>query len=117
MMPGITEPSDWALIGGVLASLAAVIKGFQAGTKDKKADPVVPTSSHTFADIELLAQAISLNTGSVAALSVKMDELITVLKAEVTRHELEDEVEQRLIIKQLADQLSSTKKAYPKSGG
>jgi hypothetical protein len=115
-MPGIIEPGDAALIGGFVASIAAMIQGFKAGSKDKRADPVHPSATNTFADLELLAQAISLNTGAVAALSVKMDDLISVLKAEVTRHELEDEVEQRLIIKQLADQLSATKKAYPKSG-
>jgi len=104
-MLGTLDTSDWTLIGSTLAALAAIIKGFRAGETDKKKDPAVPTSQHTFADVELLAQAISLNTAAVAKQTVVLEETLAILKAEAHRHAIEDAAEERATLKFLAEQL------------
>jgi hypothetical protein len=98
MMLGTIDATDWAAIGTALGALIALIKGFQAGDKDKKADPALPAKPSTFADVELLAQAISLNTAAVAKLTV-------VIEQEAKRHEMDDKVEERLTLKLLAEQI------------
>lgn len=97
-MSGIIEASDAAFVGGVIASIVAMLRGFKAGSADKKKDPVLPESHHTFADIELLAQAISLNTAAVAKLTV-------ILENEAQRHTIEEQAEQKAMLRVIAEQL------------
>ena len=99
-MLGITTP-DAIAFGTLVIGLLAAWRGSKAGEEAKKADPVHPTSTNTMKDLELLASAISLNTGALLRLTSLMEE-------DAKRHDIDDEVQKRLDARSLlliADQL------------
>lgn len=99
-MLGITTPDAIAFGMLVLAGLAAWT-GSQAGTAAKKSDPVHPTSTSTFADIELLTNALTLLHAAILKMTAELED-------QNKRHAMDEEVQKRLDARQLlllADQL------------
>jgi flagellar basal body-associated protein FliL len=92
-MLGISLP-DAVLVGTLIVSVLAAWKGSKSGEGAKKADPVHPSSPSTLADIELLANAVSSNTSAVLKLTI-------VLEEESRRHQLDDNVQRQLEIRDL----------------
>lgn len=101
-MLGITTP-DAVLILGAIGSILAAWKGGSAGAAAKKTDPVVPTSTSTLADIELLTNALTLLHAAVLKLTAELEE-------RNRQHDLDEEVQKRLDARQLtllAEQLKA----------